>query len=582
MTRRSQKQKTGNSSGSGSGKPHLAAPPATEHRDVVRQIFESLNIQFERLRSDPVMRGQRDPTTLHNFAALLNRAVTPVTTEEKIVFETIRYLSDANRAKLCRWMFSAHLACISLCADERLVALGLNVPSDILVAMRPDGALVIRHSGPSGMSEFGGKGSVNGTAARTQEAAPPSEQKERLREAKTTELLVDPQSASCAVQANPNLRGTNKLSTNPGVASREQLRPSGRAENSLDRATAEGQDANAETHPAKDSHTGDENTLSGANKRINEVDSAVGRKRDGRRPVVTDARYQQVLESLKAASTINVSLEATEPKKQNGEPSPARTNKDEQSPPGGATAKTAPQTPNTRHLPQSAARPSVASGTPAANGQSGSPQSYRDAVAMTPDRATEGKKTGTPVGILRNAKGAETAPPSPGNKPAPSKAEAPSPTAAPLQSAPKRALSRIEEDTELLLDFVRVATPARGEQPHQDEAAANRPIPAPQPAEPTVSKITSWADAPSDEEDKEADLTVRRARQPQPEPKRETSEAKRTVTFANDRRGTGRDARTESRINSSSPKDAQDKRSNRRGGRRRRRRDQSSTNSNSA
>jgi hypothetical protein len=583
MSRRSQKRKTGNSSGSGSGKPHLACPPATEHRDVVRQIFESLNIQFERLRSDPVMRGQRDPTTLHNFAALLNRAVTPVTTEEKIVFETIRYLSDANRAKLCRWMFSAHLACISLCADERLVALGLNVPSDILVAMRSDGALVVRHQGPSGMPEFDGKAPASGTAAKPQEP-PPAAEAQRVEATKPIQNRDE-------AQANSHPRGGNKLPTNPGAMNPVAPRTPGTKSGKSDTATV-GRGSQAESgdpssglpvetaHGAKDAPIREDATLAGA---------ATSRKRDApRRPVIADARYQLVLESLKAAPSTTALTDVIELKKQGGEPVHGLT----PAPQGdGAATKAAPASaPNTRQSPQSAARPDIA---PTANGQPGLPQSYRDAAATNSGGDKKTKiGTGTPTGILRTVKSPETAPNKTGAT-APNKTGAtPTSIAAVVASsgAPKRVLSRVEEDTELLLDFIRAAPSAPDlsavDSKHKDsddaecgrQGEGSNPAPcgparpAPQPTESALVKIVSWADAPSDEEDKEADRTVRRLqRPPLPALRSGSSEAKRSVPFA---RIPGRDAR--------SSKDMGDKKSDRRGGRRRRRRDQSSAASNSA
>lgn len=576
MTRRSQKQKTGNSSESGSGKPHLACPPATEHRGGVRQIFESLNIQFERLRSDPVMRGQRDPTALHNFAALLNRAVTPVTTEEKIVFETIRYLSDANRAKLCRWMFSAHLACISLCADERLVALGLNIPSDVLVAMRPDGTLVIRHAGISGTAEFSGKNPPSGAPAKPQEPALVSDSPAPA----TPHSRGGSKVPAATVQATPVKAGKADTGATNGRGAP--------AEHAIESPPSIGGGRLPETDPIQD-----DGALSGA---------ATGRRRDARRPVVADARYQQVLESLKAASTAATPPDAVETKKQGGAPN---------EPLAGLGAKNTQPATAPRHGPQSSARPGAASEAPATNGQpketlslSGSPLSYRDAAATPPD-CDRKKKSGTPVGILRTARSTEAPPsspaPAPTNKPTPNKTKA-GPTEATPQDSSKRVLSRIEEETELLLDFIR-ATPEtrthpvrpnagreisgveesngvnpRG--PTEDEGADEALLAPACPAEPAQGKIVSWADAPSDEEDKEADLAVqvqktlerRHQQPPPPEQKRGSSETKRAVTFASDRRA--RDARTS--------KDAGDKKSNRRGGRRRRQRDQSSASTNKA
>ncbi len=296
-------------------------------------------------------------------------------------------------------------------------------------------------------------------------------------------------------------------------------------------------------------------------------------------------RYQQVIESLKAATGATATASTLEPREAKlgagGQPvAPSEPDLALRCGPTADPTKSSDALCDIKAAAKST--PAVRSPSQAAMAHHGTtpgmPQSYRDAVATIPD-CDKKKKTAAPAGM----KGA--APSGVSGKPTPGKTEAPQPA-----STPKRPLSRIEEETELLLDFLRVApAPIHSDQNREspsDGSDANRgkPTRSPAPPQPTNPdsetasrpKIASWAEAPSDDEDKEADIAVQQLRQPAPlksgtQPQTKgPSETKRSVTFA---RSTGRSTRDTT---------AEEKKSNRRGGRRRRRRDQSSATSNSA
>lgn len=133
---------------------------------TVDNVMKALEATYMQLRRHPfVAQGERSPEAVAEFETMLHRA-SPVTSEERIVHATIRWLTQHNRGAFIEFVKAARLRSIGLAADGHMAEVALGISGSVALKPSANGLRVSEPRSPSSQTPRRGRRNPGGGKRR--------------------------------------------------------------------------------------------------------------------------------------------------------------------------------------------------------------------------------------------------------------------------------------------------------------------------------------------------------------------------------------------------------------------------------